>query len=238
VQLEAYEANLNDAFQRVSDPNSFEPSIPECTQELGVFRAGLSGADHQLQHDLQSRILAAALACDRTRVAVYVMGSHLGSMTVPGSLPIDPNRTGAFAGAHHVHDASALDHYRAFDRYYGDRIRFLLEELDRYPEGTGTVLDNTILVWSTEIGWDPLEHDHERHPVFMFGNVPGAALRMGQYHKIPYDMGASRVEGLANPQNRRIHELWLTIAQSLGITDLSDFADPLYNHGPLEQLLG
>jgi hypothetical protein len=237
LQLEAYESNLNAAFQRVMDPATFAPTTPVCSKDLASLQAGLSGEDYQFQHDLQSRVLAAALACGRTRVATYVMGSHLGSMTVPGSIPIDPNRTGAFAGAHHVHDASVLTHYQAFDRYYGDRIRFLLAELDSYPEGSGTVLDNTILVWSSEIGWDPLEHDHERHPLFLFGNVPGQKLNMGRYHQLPFDMGANREERLANPQNRRVHEVLLTLAQAMGITDLQGFADPVYDHGPIAELL-
>lgn len=237
MQLQAYEANLNGAFQRVMDPNNFNPSNAACSKDLATLQAGITGEDYQRQHDLQSRVLAAGLACGRTRVATYVMGSHLGSMTVPGSIAIDPNRTGAFAGAHHVHDASVLTHYQAFDRYYGDRIRFLLQELDSYPEGAGTVLDNTILVWSTDIGWDPLDHDHERHPVFLFGNLPGNKLKMG-YHKLAFDMGANRDERLANPQNRRLHEVLLTIAQAMGITDLNDFADPVYNHGPISELLG
>jgi hypothetical protein len=29
----------------------------------------------------------------------------------------------------------------------------------------------------------------------------------------------------------------LTIAQSMGVTDLQDFADPKYNHGPVNELL-
>ena len=37
--------------------------------------------------------------------------------------------------------------------FEGARIKFLLDELDKYPEGNGTVLDNTIVVWSTDISW-------------------------------------------------------------------------------------
>lgn len=246
-QLQTYESNLNDAFQRVSNPATFMPLPKGCSNiDFAQLQAGLASPEyeglstqqHQITHDLQSRTLAAALACGRTRVATYVMASHLGSMTVPGGKPADPKLAGTpFAGAHHLHDDNAFDHYRAFDTYYGRRIKFLLDELDKYPEGNGTVLDNTIVVWSTEIGWTPQEHDHERHFVILFGGVPGKKLKMGQYLKIPYDMGASRVEGLANPKNRRLHEVLLTIAQSIGVTDLQDFADPKYNHGPVNELL-
>lgn len=247
-QLQAYESNLNNALQSVSDPATFMPSSKVCSSvDFQQFQAGLAAPEYQglstqqyqITHDLQSRTLAAALACGRTRVATYVMASHYNSMTVPGSKPADPKLIGtAFAGAHHLHDDSAFDHYRAFDNYYGARIKFLLDEIDKYPEGNGTVLDNTIVVWSTDIGWTPLEHDHERHFTILFGGVPGKKLKMGQYLKIPYDMGKDRVEGLANPKNRRLHEVLLTIAQSMGFTDLQDFADPKYNQGPIAELLG
>jgi hypothetical protein len=244
-QLQAYEANLNDAFQHASAP--VMPVANGCThvdfQQLQAGLAapeyqGLSTQQYQVTHDLQSRTLAAALACGRTRVATYVMASHLGSMTVPGGRPADPKLVGTpFAGAHHLHDDGAFDHYRAFDKYYGARIKFLLDELDKYPEGSGTVLDNTVVMWSTEIDWTPNEHDHERHFILLFGGIPGKKLKMGQYLKIPYNMGASRDEGLANPQNRRMHEVLLTIGQAMGITDLQDFADPKYNQGPVTELL-
>jgi hypothetical protein len=245
-QLQAYEANLADAFARVGSPSTLAQPMACTSPSLQQFQSGLAAAeyqglstqDYQVAHDLQSRTLAAAMACGRTRVATYVMVSHLGSMTVPGSRPADPKLAGTpFAGAHHLHDDSAFTHYQAFDTYYGKRIKFLLDELDKYPEGNGTVLDNTIVVWSTEIGWTPLEHDHERHFIVLFGGVPGKKLKMGQYLKIPYDMGASRVEGLANPKNRRMHEVLLTIAQAMGVTDMQDFGDPKYTHGPVAELL-
>jgi hypothetical protein len=40
-----------------------------------------------------------------------------------------------------------------------------------------------------------------------------------------------------NSKNRRLHEVLLTIAQAMGVTDLQDFADPKYTHGPVAELL-
>jgi hypothetical protein len=48
---------------------------------------------------------------------------------------------------------------------------------------------------------------------------------------LPFDVGASREERLANPQNRRLHEVLLTIAHATGVEDLTDFADTEYNQG-------
>jgi len=53
---------------------------------------------------------------------------------------------------------------------------------------------------------------------------------------LPYS-GANREDGLNNPNNRRLHELLLTIAEQMGVTDLTDFADPAYVQGPLSEVL-
>jgi hypothetical protein len=226
LQLQAYESNLSDALNRVGQADDQFAPPPQCDGlQLDALQAGLSSENYARTHDLQSRTLAAALACGRTRVATYVMASHLGSMTVPGT-----------GNSHHYHDDNALDHYRAFDTYYGNRIRFLLEQLDSYPEGEGTLLDHTIIVWTSDIGWTPIEHDHENHPIYLLGGLPGNVLNMGQYIKVTH-AGANREERLADPENRRLPDVLLTLAAAMGVTDLDEFADPAYVRGPIEALL-
>ena len=51
------------------------------------------------------------------------------------------------------------------------------------------------------------------------------------------DLAANRQDGLNNPNNRRLHELLLTIAEQMGVTDLTDFADPAFVQGPLSEVL-
>jgi hypothetical protein len=225
-QLQAYESNLNDTFKRVSSTVTPMPPSQSCSGvTLQQLQAGLSTEPFQQTHDLQSRTLAAALACGRTRVAVYSMAGIESSMVAPGT-----------TGKHHLHNTDVA-HYQAFDRYYGARIKFLLDEIDKYPEGNGTVLDSTIIVWSSDISWTPPDHEQRRHPIFLFGGLPGKKLKMGQYLKMPFDMGSNREQSIANVNNRRMHEVLLTIAQAMGFTDLQDFADPKYNQGPVVELL-
>ncbi len=66
---------------------------------------------------------------------------------------------------------------------------------------------------------------------------PRKKLKMGQYVKLPFDLGPNRVEALKNPSNRRVHEVLLTIAGAMGITDLNDFADPQFVQGPIAEIL-
>lgn len=229
LHLQAYESNLGEAYQRAASPSPGDGFVPPAAcngLELAELQQGLPTEAFARHHDLQSRTLAAALACGRTRVATYVMAGLYSGMTVPGGV-----------AGHHHHDDKAVEHYRAFDRYYGERVKVLLEALDSYPEGDGTVLDNTIIVWSSDISWTPVEHDHDRHPIYLFGGLPGNKLKMGQYVKVPFDSTPNRVTALENPKNRRLHEVLLTLAEAMGVTDLGDFADPKYVQGPVSEIL-
>jgi hypothetical protein len=225
-QLQAYESHLNEAFKSVS---AAAPDIAaEAKCMLGKYE-DLTGVlpmeSYARQHDLQSRVMAAGMACGRTSVGVYVMEGLMAGMTVPGG-----------GGGHHNHDDGAITHYRAFDTYFGNRVKTLLDELNKYPEGDGTVLDNTTIVWSSDISWTPNEHDHKNLPIYMFGGAPGKKLKMGQYVKVPYIAGP-REAALANPKNRRLHEVLLTVAHAMGYDDLTDFADPKYVQGHIAELL-
>lgn len=232
LQLGAYETHLHelaDQVAREAPVLSRNLHHAVCKRpRLSDLTAGLDDSDQYAQHhDLQSRILAAALACGRTAVATYVMAGLACRMTVPGT-----------THQHHHHDDAAHDHYRAFDRYYGQRVKFLLDELAKYPEGTGSVLDHTVVLWTTDIAWTPNEHDHKYHPIYLFGGLPGGRLRMGQYLKVPYDDGGGdRTKALANPTNRRLHEVLLTLGAAIGQRSFDGFADPKYTRGPVDELL-
>jgi hypothetical protein len=226
TQLDAYEANLDDALKRVAEdaPALNAEASASCKRapKLDDFMAGLPTAHYQRHHDLQSRILAAALACGRTRVSSYVMAGIRSGMSLPGG-----------RGSHHLHDDRAVGHYRAYDTYYGHRIKFLMDELAKYPEGNGTVLDSTIIVWMTDISWTPTQHDHDHLPVQLFGGLPGGKLKMGHYVKLPFSGSGGR----SNPRDRRLHEVLLTLAGAVGIDDLTGFADARYVQGPIRELL-
>jgi hypothetical protein len=218
MQLEAYESHLHEAHASLGlEPAS---SSAMCSS---VDPGTTVEPDYERHHDRQSRTLAAALACGRTRVAVYSMASHIGGMKVSGGV-----------GAHHIHDDSPRGqaHYHAFDVYYGNRIKHLLQELDKYPEGNGTVLDHTLILWTSEMSWTPSSHSHDRLPVYLLGGLPGRKLKMGHYIRVPSDG-----TGMRSPTNRRLCDVLLTIAHAMGIDDLDGFAEAKSTRGLVRELL-
>jgi hypothetical protein len=118
----------------------------------------------------QLRILAAAMACQLTRVA---------SVTLVR--PSDSDGTG-----HNLHhDASNAD-LAAYMKPNMEHVAFFMNLLNQITEGGGTMLDNTIVVASNEFG-ERYEgnvgghiHTHKDMTVMVAGGGAGA-LQMGQY---------------------------------------------------------
>jgi hypothetical protein len=222
IELEAYETRLKEAFDTVSaQTGSVAPEVlPRCEKTPAMGSVGGGGAQAHL--DLQSKTLAAAFACGRTKVGVYMMAPVTGG------------------NGHHLHDDKAFDHYRKFDLFYGDRVKFLLDEMSKYPEGNGTLLDNTVILWSSDISWGPAAHSNTYHPIYMFGGLPRGKLKMGQYVKVAFNSHREqRGVALSDRSNRRLPEILLTIAQAMGIDDIkpADFMDTEYYQGPVSEIL-
>src|SRR5207237_3602286 len=64
------------------------------------------------------------------------------------------------------------------NRYYARCIRRLATQLDAVPEGNGTMLDNTLIVWANELGRG--DHSQENIPMVLIGKAGGAIPRGGR----------------------------------------------------------
>ena len=66
----------------------------------------------------------------------------------------------------------------AIDNWYAKQVAYFLGKLDAVNEGTGTLLDNTLLVWGRELG--NTAHNMGRAPFIIAGKA-GGALRTGRF---------------------------------------------------------
>lgn len=128
------------------------------------------GSDEE-RMDLFFRLVAIAFSCDVTRVAALDIGE------------LQPSTFGAPAG--NVHEdyahgssASAHMHMANYYRVHAEQLANLMSYLDAIPEGNGTVLDNTMIVWLTELATG--EHDMGDTLAVVAGGGAGK-LTPGQY---------------------------------------------------------
>ncbi len=168
---------------------------------------------------LQMDLAAAALACDQTRILTF-QWSYSESEHLFQYLGI--------SGNHHVisHDFSPsgvnFDAYNAIQTWYAQQLAYFLGKLDSYAEGDGTVLDNTLLLWATEIG-ESTQHDLKLMPYVLAGGAGGAITPPGRY----FDFSQNLCDN---------NQLLVSMAHALGATDLTSFGDASGATGPLPGL--
>ncbi|MEP7124724.1 MAG: DUF1552 domain-containing protein [Byssovorax sp.] len=174
---------------------------------------------------LQIDLVAMALACDLTRVATIQFGgagaSHrftwLGKeFKTDPELPSDCHAKGFHALAHRETDPASRAKLVKINTWYSTQLAYLLEKLASIPEGAGSVLDHTAVVWLNELGTGGT-HGHKQTPWVIAGSA-GGYFKTGQLLSYP-----------GEPHNR----LLLTLCHAMGVAT-DTFGDPDYcKAGPL-----
>jgi hypothetical protein len=93
------------------------------------------------------------------------------------------------------------------DTWYAEQMAYFLGKLDAVNEGTGTLLDNCLVVWGRELG--STAHRMDRVPFILAGGA-GGALRTGRN---------------LNFQGQEHSKLLVSVAQIMGLTQVTAVGD-------------
>jgi len=113
---------------------------------------------------LMCDIIALAFQTDKTRVATLLLCRDISGLFYPF---LDARN------AHHSashHDES--DEFERITRYYVSQMAHLARRLDAMPEGEGTVLDHSCLIWISNM-WSGSKHDSTKVPLLTLGGLDG-----------------------------------------------------------------
>jgi hypothetical protein len=161
-----------------------------------------------LAQDAYIPMIAQALACDVTRVA----GGHFGSHTnlLKYDFVDSPRRNGS-NWHQSTHNAGNENYYDAVLRFRAIQFKKLIGALEAIPEGDGTLLDSTVVLWYTDI---PYSHSSDD----AFTMIAGGShyFRHGQM-----------VESGGN-----VNRALTSICDAMGY-GLDHFGDPNYGSGGL-----
>jgi len=142
-------------------------------------------------------IIAIAFQTDRTRVASLILCRDLSAMIYPFLDVKD--------GHHAASHANNNDAYERISSFHLSQLAYLAGKLDSMPEGNGTVLDNSCLLWLSNMHVGRT-HNNRRLPVVLAGGL-GGTLQTGR--TLNYlDAG---------DENRKICSLYLGIMDRMGI---------------------
>lgn len=172
--------------------------LPDLDRPLGV---PASYAEHaRLMFDLQ----VLAMQGDITRVCTFQLARETSNRTYPEIGVSDPHHP----LSHHGNDPDKIARMAKINAFHVSLFAYYLERLRATPEGSGTLLDHSLLLYGSGIG-NPNVHDHTNLPILVAGGAAGG-MRGGRH--IRYDQPTP----LAN--------LHLTLLDKVGV-QLDQFGD-------------
>jgi len=117
--------------------------------------------------------------------------------------------TGFHNASHHAERPDRILDFAKINTYHVSLVPYFLERLKKMPDGEGSLLDNSLIVYGSPMG-NPNVHNHKRCPLFVAGKA-GGQIKGGLHIK------AADGTPMAN--------VFLTMAHMLGMNDLSSFGD-------------
>jgi hypothetical protein len=177
--------------------------------KLGPQTAAMT--DTEMGGFVLSKLIPTAMACDLTRVAMVEFGEPLSEeLGAPRGLDVHGDI------AHQAKAGSQQDTWMA--SYYALRARQFNDMVNAFrsvPEGNGTMLDNSLLLWIPELGSGL--HDLYRLMIVMAGGAAGA-FKMGRYLK--YAENGAQLDPYNNPTLRAgpgHNQLLASVMQAMGV---------------------
>ena len=175
MTLERHAAQVRDLERRLGavsglcpDPASPTPMEVDSEQTMPLISRA------------QLDLLAHALSCDLTRVASVQYSTGFNQMRYPWVDDMGEGHALSHSGDSNDEAWGAFS-----DRvtWHAGEIAYLMKKLAEIPEGEGTVLDNTVILWGTEI---TKGNSHSLHdiPYVLLGNAQG---RIDSGRFITYD---------------------------------------------------
>jgi hypothetical protein len=153
---------------------------------------------------LMCDLIAIGFQTDKTRVASLIISRDLSAMYYPFLDVKESHHT-----ASHSNNSEG---YERISRFHLSQYAYLASKLDSMPEGDGTVLDHSCLMFLSNL-WIGRSHNNSRLPLVLAGGL-GGALQTGR--TLDYLR--------AGDENRKICSLYLSLMDRFGIR-LERFGD-------------
>jgi hypothetical protein len=169
-KLEEYLASIRDIERRMTNADKFaKVAKPSYKRPDGIPQ------DYQEHIRLMYDLMWLAFQTDTTRIATFLL-AHDGSGRSFPQLGVPDNHHGI---SHHQGNPERLEKLAKIDEFYSEQLAYFLGKLKSVKEGSGTLLDNCMIVFGGGIS-DPDRHDHENLPVILAGGG-GGALKKGRH---------------------------------------------------------
>jgi hypothetical protein len=210
AKLDEYLTSVREVEKRVSRMRDSKEKADDLARRRNRHVFTMDRPANGLPEDLREHarlmcdIIAIAFQTDKTRVATLLLARDLGALYYPF--------LGVTQGHHAASHNNASDGYERISRFHLSQLAYLAAKLDSMPEGDGTVLDNSCLMWLSNM-WIGRKHDNTRLPLVLAGGL-GGTLETGRT--------LNYLE--AGDENRKMSSLFLSIMDRMDVK-LDRFGD-------------
>ena len=202
-KLEEYLTSVREVERRIERTRSSKDAADDVAKGKNRPAWTMDRPANGLPEDLREHarlmcdIVAIAFQTDKTRVATLLLARDLSALYYPW-LNV---KEGHHAASHNNNS----DGYEQISRFHLSQLAYLAGKLDAMPEGDGTVLDNSCLMFINNL-WIGRKHDNTRLPVVLAGGM-GGALKTGR--------SLSYLK--AGNENRKLCSLYLSLMDRMGV---------------------
>jgi len=158
VKLENHLDNVREIERRIGIAISKSDELPEMDKPFGI---PTNWGEH---FEIMTDMLALAFEADITRVGTMLMARDLTGRIYPES----GTTIGFHSASHHGEDPGRIQEFSLINRYHNSMIASLAQKLDQTEEGDGTLLDNTVIMYGSNMG-NPNQHFHYDTPLVLLG---------------------------------------------------------------------
>ena len=200
-RLDDYFADVREVERRIQKIEQYNTSASARALPQAPTGVPDSFEEHvKLMFDLQ----VLGFMTNTTRVSAFKMGRDVSSRVYPES----GIKTPFHALSHHGEKPDNIAEFAKLNRYHVGLVPYFLDRLKRTPDGDGTLLDHSIVIYGSPMG-DSNVHEHKRLPLFLAGH--GSGTLKGNLH-------------VRCPQGTPMANVLLTLGNKLGL-ELKAFGD-------------
>ena len=202
-KLDEYLTSVREVEKRIERQRADQDKALDRAKNRGESIITMARPDNGLPEDirdhmrLMSDIIALAFQTDKTRIATLLLCRDISGLFYP------------FLDVRNAHHSAShnerSDDWERVSRYYCSQLAYLASRLEAMPEGNGTVLDNSCLVFVNNM-WSGSRHDSTKVPLVTAGGL-GGTLETGRV--LDYtDKG---------DDNRKLCSFYLSLMNRMGL---------------------
>ncbi|MHB1207022.1 MAG: DUF1552 domain-containing protein [Rhodospirillaceae bacterium] len=200
ARIDEYFTSLRELEQRLDLELQKPAPLESCSApKNGTEEAqlGLVIGDARANNKLFAELLVHAFACGQTQVASVNFGGATSQLRKPGEQQ----------GYHMYTHEEAIDpvlgyqkNVEWFSNQVAESLLEFVQAFDRFREGPGTLLDRSLITFTTDGGWARV-HSTENIPLMTIGNA-GGRLKTGMH---------------ISPKGDTVARVGLTVMQAMGV---------------------